>query len=129
MSQSPSVGTRPRPQERSSKPVESEEDVQCLLEALDDADCRDILDATGNDALSASEVSERCDLPLSTTYRKLEILDDAGLLVERTRINHTGKHVSEYVRAIDDVTVSVDSKAGIQIEVSVRDGIDHTTSL
>jgi DNA-binding IclR family transcriptional regulator len=35
-------------------------------------------------ALSAKEISEACELPLSTTYRKLKQLTDAALLDERT---------------------------------------------
>jgi len=92
-----------------SRTVVEERDVQELLEVLEDADCRAIIGATDRDALSAKEISERCDLPLSSTYRKLDRLTDAGLLEERTRIRRSGKHPSEYVRVVEAVVVSLDA--------------------
>lgn len=80
-------------------------DVQSLLSALDDADCRRILSAVAHDALSAGELSAVCELPRSTTYRKLDLLAASGLLEERTRICPSGHHASEYVRACEDVVV------------------------
>jgi hypothetical protein len=49
--------------------VRADAAVDNLLRALEDLGCRAILDVTGDEALSASEISERCDLPLSSTYR------------------------------------------------------------
>jgi DNA-binding transcriptional ArsR family regulator len=100
--------------------VADEETVQSVLDALDDADCRRILAATDGDALSASELAERCDLALSTTYRKLDTLTDLGLLSEQLRVRRSGAHTSEYRRAVDDVTVSV-SPGGIELRVARRD--------
>lgn len=96
---------------------------QLLLDALDDSDSRRILARTGADALSASEIAERCGLPLSTTYRKLNALSEAGLLFERTRIRQSGKHLSEYRRRIDDVTISVAGEDGVVLELAVRSGV------
>lgn len=101
--------------------VTDETEQQVLLDALDDADCRAILRATNDDALSASEVSEACGLPLSTTYRKLDALTEAGLVTEGTRVRRSGKHASEYVRNVDDVVVSVDPDGGLGVWVSRRD--------
>ena len=86
-----------------------------LFEALGDEDCRTILRATGGDAMSANELSAACDLPLSTTYRKLERLTDAGLLAEGIRLRRSGKHTSEYVRCVDDVRVSIDADGGFEL--------------
>ena len=88
-----------------------------LFDVLGDEDCRAILLATGDEALSASELSEACDLPLSTTYRKLDRLTDAGLLVEGIRLRRSGKHTSEYVRSVDDVHVSIDTDGGFALTV------------
>lgn len=102
--------------------VEGDE-AEPLLGALKDGDCRAILTATGEDSLSAAELSEACDLPLSTTYRKLGLLTDAGLLDERTRVRRSGKHASEYVRLVEDVLVSVD-EAETALYVTWRDEAD-----
>lgn len=101
--------------------VVAEDDAKPLLDALGDGDCRAILDATSDGALSASEVAETCDLALSTTYRKLDLLTDAGLLVERTRIRRSGKHASEYARAVEDVVVSFGPGGETELRVTRRD--------
>jgi len=88
--------------------VTDTERIETLLGALEDADCRSILEATTEDALTANELSDRCDLPLSTAYRKLELLTEAGLLEEQLRLSRSGKHTSEYVRAVSEVDVSLD---------------------
>jgi len=123
MSQSPSAGSSVKFADNTANDVttvEGVEEIQHVLDALDDADCRAILEATSQDALSANEVSEACDLPLSTTYRKLELLTDAGLLEERTRLCTTGKHSSEYVRTVEDVIVSLGTSGEMGLEVTQR---------
>jgi DNA-binding transcriptional ArsR family regulator len=108
--------------ERSTEETTVDDDatVQAVLDALQDDDCRAVLGATTDEALSASELSSACDLPLSTTYRKLDALTEAGLLVERTRLCPEGKHASEYLRAVDDVVVSTGADGGFELTVSKR---------
>lgn len=101
--------------------VRDAEEVQALLDALHDPDCRGVLDATSDTSLSASELSEACDLPLSTTYRKLDTLTEVGLLDERTRLCPDGKHASEYVRRVESVDIDVDGEDGFVLTVSHRD--------
>ncbi|WP_336037847.1 helix-turn-helix domain-containing protein [Halobacterium yunchengense] len=92
------------------------DDVQRVLDAVDDADCRAILEATRDDALTVNEVADACDLAQSTAYRKVDILDDAGLLEESLRIRQSGKHVAEYACGVDDVTLTVDGD-GVRVTV------------
>ncbi len=79
----------------------------------------EVLDALADDAAqqfvvalaepkTASELSEECDVPLSTTYRKLEKLADASLLEESTEIRRDGQHTTRYAVAFEEVTVSID---------------------
>jgi hypothetical protein len=58
--------------------VDADGAVDDLLAAIEDAGCRAILDATGDESLCARELSERCDLPLSTTYRKSTVSPASG---------------------------------------------------
>lgn len=127
MSQSPTAVSRTnRGTEAENRVLTTDDDVEPLLGALTDADCRAILEAVshGEETLSATELSDACEVPLSTTYRKLDRLTDAGLLEERLRIHRSGKHVTEYAAAVDDVHISVDSDAGVALYVSRSTGID-----
>ncbi|HKJ59574.1 MAG TPA: helix-turn-helix domain-containing protein [Halobacteriales archaeon] len=92
-------------------------DFRDVLDALGDSDCRDILRAMGGAALTASECSEACDLPLSTTYRKLERLSGAGLIEEGLRIRRDGKHASQYQRRFSDVVVELGTDGSFGVEV------------
>jgi DNA-binding transcriptional ArsR family regulator len=101
-----------------ARTVATEDAVQRLLDALTDPECRGILGATREEALTASELSKACDLPLSTTYRKLARLTATGLLEDRTRVRQSGKHASEYTRAVDDVVISLGSRGETEMRVS-----------
>lgn len=99
----------------------SDGDIEELLGTLEDPDCRAIMEATSTETLSASELSEQCDLPLSTTYRKLDSLTDVGILEKRVRLSQSGQHTNEYSLQIDRVELSVDPNAGITLSISKDD--------
>lgn len=101
--------------------ITDEERITDLLGAFNDQACRDILDATSDSVLSAKELSDECDLPLSSTYRKLELLTEVGLLEERTRIRLSGKHTSEYCRKVGDVVLSITPGGTVELDVSLHD--------
>lgn len=92
-----------------------------VLSALEDPDCRRILAIVASTAATAPELIEQCDLPSSTAYRKLELLNDADLLEERTRIRADGNHVSEYVCDVSAITFEF-SDDGVNITIDVGDG-------
>jgi predicted transcriptional regulator len=98
--------------------VSDEAEVQAILDTINDADCRDILDVTGEDVLSTKEISDICDIPLSSTYRKLDNLTDVGLLEKTISIRRTGKHTSEYYTRVADVMMSVNSNDGLSLTIS-----------
>ncbi|QCS43580.1 helix-turn-helix domain-containing protein [Natrinema versiforme] len=95
-------------------------DPQAVLAALDDGACRAILEATAEESLTATEVSKECDIPMSTAYRKVEMLTEAELVDEQVRINTSGKHATEYRKSFDDVLVSVAGE-GVEIEMTKPD--------
>ncbi|OTF01006.1 helix-turn-helix domain-containing protein [Halorubrum sp. SD683] len=80
--------------------------VDEVLDALADDAARRIVAAL-TEPKTASELSEECDIPLSTTYRKLEMLTDASLLSESTDIRRDGQHTTRYSVSFDAVTVSI----------------------
>jgi response regulator of citrate/malate metabolism len=124
MSQS-QMATATRQDDASEDTVTATESIQGVLDALDDAECRAILEATTGDSMTAAEIADECDLPSSTAYRKIDLLDDADLLTEELRIRRSGKHVSEYACAVDDVTLSVD-EGGVELSVSRTDAAAGT---
>ncbi len=98
--------------------------IDDVLGALADLQCRMILSETSETALSASEVSERCDMPQSTAYRKIDQLQEAGLLEERTRLGTNGNHSSEYTVDVQGIEVTVDEDNGVDLTVTTQESGD-----
>lgn len=88
---------------------ETSPDVGDVLDALADDAARRIVTAL-SEPKTASELSEECEIPLSTTYRKLEKLTEASLLDESTDIRRDGQHTTRYAVAFEAVAVSVDEE-------------------
>lgn len=87
--------------------LHTESEISEMLAALDDPDCRSVLEVTGEDSLSAKEIVERCEIPSSTAYRKIDRLVEIGLLREQIRVRSTGNHAREYHRRVDHVGLSL----------------------
>ena len=105
--------------------VEPECRGEAILRTLADADCRGILSVVGNTALSTDEISEVCDLPTSTTYRKVDTLTDLGLLAEGVRLRGSGHHVREYTRVSENVTVRFAQGEELEIRLFRREDPEY----
>ena len=94
-------------------------DLQAVLDALDDPDCRDIVNALER-PMTADEISEAADVPLSTTYRKLELLTEASLLEEGVEIRSDGQHASRYSIAFEEVIIGLTETREFDVDISRR---------
>ena len=94
-----------------------EPDVDSVLSALDDSDCREIIGCLEN-PMTARELSDSCDVPLSTMYRKLERLSDATLLEEGTEIRPGGQHATRYDINFQEVIFSLDENQNIEVRIN-----------
>ena len=90
------------PAKRGESPV-----LQDILDALDDPDCRSILNET-DEPMTATELTDICDIPTSTVYRKLNLLRRASLVRELHEVGPEGGRISRYQRNMTDVTFSID---------------------
>ena len=82
-------------------------DPERLFALLGDEYVRTILKAAREEPMSAKALSAECDSALSTVYRRVDDLTDAGLLVETTRIEADGSHHSVYETRLDEITVRI----------------------
>ncbi|WP_159525987.1 winged helix-turn-helix domain-containing protein [Halobacterium bonnevillei] len=92
-------------------------DLQDVLNALDDEGCRRIIEAL-DEPMTAKELSEKCDIPLSTTYRKLELLTDAALLEERAVLQPDGHHTTEYDLVFEEVIIQLDGNRNLDAGIT-----------
>lgn len=103
--------------------------LQAILDALDDADCRTILRETAQ-PMTANELSDMCEIPQSTLYRKLELLSHASLLREQDTINPQGGRTTRYERDFDNVMISMNNnKFSVTIDRPSRKADERLTDI
>lgn len=119
---SPSSDSQPSRQNREKGPVllSCDEDISAIMGALTDASARAIVATIGDEPLSARELSARCDLSLSTTYRKVNELSQLGLLEEEVRIGLDGKHINVYQCPYKAINVAL-TETGFVLQLTPAD--------
>lgn len=91
-------------------------DLEMVVGTLDDEDCRNIVRQL-DEPRTASELVERCDIPRSTLYRKLDRLTESTLLREGTEIRQDGNHAGRYEVDFTEVIVECDDAREFDIEI------------
>ena len=100
-----------------------------VLALLDDEYARAILRATSLETMSASALSEECDMSLPTVSRRVNRLVDCGFLAEYSHMDPDGHHFSEYEARLDRVVVELLS-GRFALNVTVReDAADRFTRI
>lgn len=59
-------------------------------------DVRSILEVANERPMSIPDISDACDIPLSSTYHHVEQLVEADMLTEETRLDPDGNHYRIY---------------------------------
>ncbi|ATW86860.1 putative transcriptional regulator [Halohasta litchfieldiae] len=77
-----------------------------VLSTLGDEPTRTIIE-TLSEPMTATELSEACDIPQSTMYRKLDQLTEASLVTESTQIRESGQHTTRYELDFDEIAVQL----------------------
>lgn len=105
----------------------SEDRLTDFLEAVDDADCRALLRASRGDAKTVKELSEECDVPLSTAYRKVGRLHEAGLVEEKIRFDGSGTHTRVYEQQFDCAVIVLTDDGGLDVELARSESGEQST--
>lgn len=82
--------------------------TQKVIEALADTESRAILFSMIKKGKTASEISEKCKIPLSSVYKKLTDLEDLTLVrVEKWLISDKGRKFKVYRSRISKADISI----------------------
>lgn len=79
-----------------------------LLRLLDDEYARRILTLLAAEPHGGRELSERCEFSRPTVYRRLNRLEDAGLVRSELRLDPDGNHCKEFALARDGLRITFD---------------------
>ncbi|APW99085.1 transcriptional regulator [Halobiforma lacisalsi AJ5] len=91
-------------------------DLAAIVSALDDDGCREIVTVL-EEPLTAQELSGRIDRPLSTTYRKLDRLTEAGLVTETVGVRSGSHHKSRYVADFERVSIGFGDDGDFDVDL------------
>ncbi len=70
---------------------------------------------------SAQELSDELDIPIATSYRRVEELQDLGLLAEEGKeFSDEGRQRTVYRREVDAITIRLTDDGGA-IEIETKD--------
>lgn len=95
------------PSEPEPTVTERSVDTDELLTLLGDDFTRDILATLGDESLPAREIADRADISRPTVYRRLNRLEDAGVVETTMSIHLDGKHRKQFQIVLDEVEISL----------------------
>jgi hypothetical protein len=82
--------------------------TKIILESFGDDDKKKILGALNGDSLIISQIIERCNIPQTSGYRKINALIDEGLLVPSGFIaTSDGKKITKYRSIFDNIKIDI----------------------
>lgn len=88
-------------------PTETEHDAEPLLALLDADYTQTILRETRTDPRPARALADTCDASRTTIYRRLNRLEDAGLVTSHIAHDPDGHHRTVYEATLESVTLDV----------------------
>jgi len=94
-----------------------EKKIETFVRTVTDEECCRILTAIETEAKPVKELSEECDIPLSTAYRKINRLQEAGLIEEKIRLSSSGNHTSVYEQQFDGAMITLSSDGEFEVEM------------
>ncbi len=96
---------------------EAPPDLEAVLSPFVDDDSRRMIEHL-DEPRTASELSDRCNVPLSTAYRKLGRMVEATLLEEITEIRPGGQHTTRFRIDFEEVLVSVTDTNTLELSIN-----------
>ncbi|MCA9827779.1 MAG: helix-turn-helix transcriptional regulator [Nitrosopumilus sp.] len=96
--------------------IEESKSKESFLEVLSDKYCRSILEAIMDSPKSAIEISHEKYIPLSTVYRRIQLLHDSKMIQTSGVITEEGKRLFLYRSKIKEINTSFhDGKIDVNI--------------
>lgn len=93
------------PQTRTDAPDPSTDE---LLNLFGDQYTRRVFEAVADEPLSGREAAEAADVSRATAYRRLNALQDAGLVTTEMVLCEDGNHWERYEATVTELSVTVD---------------------
>lgn len=99
------------------RPDDPEPDA--VFGTFDDPACRAIIE-TVDEPMSAKEVADTAGIPVSTTYKKLDRLQEASLVTRETQLDPGGHHRARFVVNFDRIVIELNDDRKLSVDVESR---------
>lgn len=103
--------------------ISDTEEVQTILSALEDEFCRNLLEVMTEEYHTAQQYSEDCDMPISTTYRKLNTLEEVGLVDTSIKLRKSGHHTKEFALGFGSIMIELSDPDGTVLKIEERSDV------
>ena len=107
---------------RRTEPDRPEVDTEELLSLLSNDYARAIMAEISDEALPAREIARRLDISRATVYRRLDWLEEAGVLESTMSYEPNGNHRQQFRVTVDRLALSLEPD-GISV-----DDVDRSTA-
>ena len=126
MSTTPEAVSRSPDEEQRSEPPDavvdrSTDEPPEALELLADPYARELLVELSRDPCCGRALAEACSFSRPTVYRRLNRLEDAGLVEAETRLEPDGNHCKEFALVRDSLAVTI-ADGAITVTARSSDG-------
>ncbi len=98
---------------------EPEIDFADVMSLFSDEYAAEILEAIKESPSTAAELRECCEGSKVTIYRRLNSLEDAGLITSGVKVQVDGNHCKVYYPVVDRVTITI-TDDGFDTEIDRR---------
>lgn len=86
---------------------ESDINIEAALSLCSDEYAMEILESLKRGPSTAAQLRECCDGSKVTIYRRLNSLEDAGLIDSRMKLQCDGNHCKLYSPVVDRITITI----------------------
>ena len=83
-----------------------------IIQAVSSIEARTVLKCVAQREKSAFEIAEETGIPLSSVYRKIVELKEAGVMaVDNYELDGLGRKEAKYVSTVDEITLCINAGA------------------
>lgn len=86
---------------------------------LDDEYARTLLAATSTEPMTPTELSQQCEMSRATVYRRLNALEECGLVTSELELDADGHHTKRYEAQLDELSVIL-ADGQFEVEIETR---------
>jgi len=109
--------------------IKDQELSKIFLESFADSDKRLIIGSVMDESLIISDIKQKCQIPQTSGYRKINFLINNGLLVSSGfELTQEGKKVKKYETIIDNVIMEI-VKNSVSVKIQLKKSLLNESSI